>query len=501
MARLNHLYCRICHSPKGYTDAELALALLEDFHEQTKDKNDKRRLILLDGHISHCSDEFISRCKELEIEGVTYPPHTTHFLQGLDAVPFARLKELWSKERNRLAKLKVKVTKSNFLEHFSPVFEKCFTEDMVKAAFRRTGVIPFDPNAIHPERAFGPSKETSTALDMPPGLATPFRSILNVATSMIAPKARDPVDTYFNEISSVGGSPGSPTGSDSAPSSDLLPAPDYPPPLPQVSTPPNPFIAPAQTQQSPTVSHTILRSALDRSSLNFLVDTAEPFSSETPIPAPQFTAPLRVPSSPVRVREMPTVEELMDDNNQLRAALKQSEAEKAGLQSQLVVGTMYSQRLKKQLHGNETKRKGGRQHLLKLACARHVTGRRYARAVLADDQQRMRKRRIAERAQALKVAEAARKEELAAWKKERTANKEAMKMAVDDEYREAREQWEAAGKPRGQAPKKRKAPPLPATPERLKRPRTFEDLVGFEDLNGTSENEEEDGEDSDQDDD
>lgn len=92
---------RIGVGPNGYMDTELALTWLEDFHEKTKGKNDLPRVLIIDGHASHTSLAFLDRVAELDIHVVSYPPHTTHALQGLDVVIFACLKRHWQAVRDQ----------------------------------------------------------------------------------------------------------------------------------------------------------------------------------------------------------------------------------------------------------------------------------------------------------------------------------------------------------------------------------------------------------------
>jgi len=91
---------RIGVGPNGYMDSELSLEWLEAFQKQTKDKNNKQRVLLLDGHASHCGLAFLDQGIELGIIVLSYPPHTTHALQGLDVVIFAVLKHHWQVVRD-----------------------------------------------------------------------------------------------------------------------------------------------------------------------------------------------------------------------------------------------------------------------------------------------------------------------------------------------------------------------------------------------------------------
>lgn len=73
-------------------DSELVVGYLKEFHQQTKHRNDKPRVLMVDGHTSHCGLAFLTRAVELNIFMVSYPPCTTHTLQGLNAGVFSSLK-------------------------------------------------------------------------------------------------------------------------------------------------------------------------------------------------------------------------------------------------------------------------------------------------------------------------------------------------------------------------------------------------------------------------
>jgi len=71
-------------SDTGYTSDVIGLRWLESFNEQTAPIADgEKRLLLLDGHHSHRTYEFLTRAKALGIICLGYPPHTTHALQRM----------------------------------------------------------------------------------------------------------------------------------------------------------------------------------------------------------------------------------------------------------------------------------------------------------------------------------------------------------------------------------------------------------------------------------
>lgn len=85
-------------SHNGWTDNEVVLAWLIDvFHPQTVNLGG-RRLLLLDGHASHVSVEFIEFCWLVDIVPLCLPPHTTHYLQPLDVGCFGPLDKAYRKQ-------------------------------------------------------------------------------------------------------------------------------------------------------------------------------------------------------------------------------------------------------------------------------------------------------------------------------------------------------------------------------------------------------------------
>jgi DDE superfamily endonuclease len=84
-------------STNGWTTNELGLAWLRRFHEDTRHKGSRRRLLILDGHSSHINMAFISLADSLRILILILPPHTTHRLQPLDVGLFSPLAKAYTK--------------------------------------------------------------------------------------------------------------------------------------------------------------------------------------------------------------------------------------------------------------------------------------------------------------------------------------------------------------------------------------------------------------------
>ena len=160
---------RICYSPNGWTDGELATQyIVHDFNAQTHDKvNGEAQVLLMDGHSSHHTPELLQFACKNNIIVLGYPPHCTHALQGLDVVCFAKMKEAWKEEITAHKKRSGwAVEKEDFAEVFGKAFQKAFTPETVKSAFRATGIYPYDPTVITEEQ-MRPSLATSMKANFP----------------------------------------------------------------------------------------------------------------------------------------------------------------------------------------------------------------------------------------------------------------------------------------------------------------------------------------------
>lgn len=110
-----------------------------------------------------------------------YPSHTTHVYQGLDVVVFAVLKKCWSEERDKWEREKGEgITKSNFITIYGQAHLRALTPDLIRMAFRKTGVWPFNPTVIS-EQMMAPSKETSYQGHLP---FEPYQSCCQLPTEI-----------------------------------------------------------------------------------------------------------------------------------------------------------------------------------------------------------------------------------------------------------------------------------------------------------------------------
>ena len=138
-------------SENGWTTNELGYKWLSEvFDKYTRQRTiGTYRLLLLDGHKSHISDEFIDFCKANSIIWRCYPPHSTHLLQALDFGCFSPLKSAYGRLVLEKARLGVThIDKDDFLVLYYQAHQTIFTEKLVKAAFAAIGIVPYDPQKV-----------------------------------------------------------------------------------------------------------------------------------------------------------------------------------------------------------------------------------------------------------------------------------------------------------------------------------------------------------------
>ena len=140
-------------SSSGWTNNELGLAWLEQvFDRRTKEKARlSYRILIVDGHGSHLTPDFLSYCDANKILLMVFPPHSTHSLQPLDVVMFAPLSKQYSVELSRYlhqAQGLIPVKKSDFFPLFWTSYTSSFTRQNILKAFEATGVEPPDADAV-----------------------------------------------------------------------------------------------------------------------------------------------------------------------------------------------------------------------------------------------------------------------------------------------------------------------------------------------------------------
>lgn len=141
---------------------------MEIFDEQTEKKSlGKYRLLLVDGHNSHYTIEFLLHARLNMIIVLCYPAHGTHVYQGLDVVIFSVLKRFLAEARDILLRnTGASLDKTNFLEIYATAHSRALTKENILQAFAKTGIWPFCRDVVT-DVMIAPSKETSCESHLP----------------------------------------------------------------------------------------------------------------------------------------------------------------------------------------------------------------------------------------------------------------------------------------------------------------------------------------------
>src|SRR5882757_6029730 len=163
-------------SQNGWTTNELAIDWIRHFEEFTAPRKlGVYRLLVLDGHESHHSDEFEEYSKTHQIITLCMPPHSSHILQPLDVGCFGPLKKSYGRQIEHLMRQHcTHVTKEDFIPAFRVAFEDSLTESNIKGGFRGAGLVPFDPERVI--SALDLKLRTPTPQNSRPSTAQPWTS-------------------------------------------------------------------------------------------------------------------------------------------------------------------------------------------------------------------------------------------------------------------------------------------------------------------------------------
>jgi hypothetical protein len=132
-------------SKNGWTTNEHGIKWLKHFNSYIKARCiSSWRLLILNGHESHHSAEFLSLYKQYRILPLYMPAHASHILQPLNVGCFSPLKRAYGTQISQLIYHYINhIDKLSFLPAFKAAFEKSITKDNIHAGFQATGLVPF----------------------------------------------------------------------------------------------------------------------------------------------------------------------------------------------------------------------------------------------------------------------------------------------------------------------------------------------------------------------
>ncbi|CAH1248371.1 JRKL [Branchiostoma lanceolatum] len=107
-------------------------------------------LLILDQATCHLSLKVLQTAIQEKIVIYGLPPHTSQYTQPLDVSIFASVKAKWANtiESLQASNMKFQAKKSTFARIYSSVQDQSFSPQNIKSGFKKTGIYPFDPQAI-----------------------------------------------------------------------------------------------------------------------------------------------------------------------------------------------------------------------------------------------------------------------------------------------------------------------------------------------------------------
>ena len=124
-------------SESGYTNDRLSFEWIKHFNSQTKaTKKGKYRMLIMDGHGSHLTNEFINYCWAEDIVPFLLPAHTTHLLQPLDIGVFQSYKHYHQESLEESVRYGGSdYTKLDFLAGLTKIRKHTFKPSTIRSAF------------------------------------------------------------------------------------------------------------------------------------------------------------------------------------------------------------------------------------------------------------------------------------------------------------------------------------------------------------------------------
>lgn len=180
-------------SDSSYINDLIALDWLEHFDKHSKLRQQgAKRMLLLDGHESHLTVQFIERCLALDIILFLLVPHTTHLCQPLDVSVFQPYKRYHGQAVSAAMRLDaLDFDKMDFLRAIGDIRKRALKHRTIVSGWRKSGLIPFAPdvvlNRLRGQLPPAPSTPTTTDDEVEPEIPRTPRTFweLRVASTKI----------------------------------------------------------------------------------------------------------------------------------------------------------------------------------------------------------------------------------------------------------------------------------------------------------------------------
>ena len=137
-------------SESGYSNDDIALDWLDHFIAHTaRRRRGAWLLLIIDGFGSHMTIPFFEKAEANQILLFRLPAHSTHLTQPLDVGVFQPFKHYHTEAIDNAVRLgDTHFSKLEFLAAFQTMRDQTFKSSTIRHAFKITGIVPFNPEAV-----------------------------------------------------------------------------------------------------------------------------------------------------------------------------------------------------------------------------------------------------------------------------------------------------------------------------------------------------------------
>jgi hypothetical protein len=137
-------------SKKGWTNDWIRFEWLKTHFQPFVSKSaNLRHLLIIDGHCSHVTAQFIAYCITSKIDLFLLPPHSSHKTQPLDLSIFGPLKTAINLEVDRIFRHStMRLLRVEWTSAYIKARARCFKPSSIESGFRKAGIYPFYPEIL-----------------------------------------------------------------------------------------------------------------------------------------------------------------------------------------------------------------------------------------------------------------------------------------------------------------------------------------------------------------
>jgi DDE superfamily endonuclease/Tc5 transposase DNA-binding domain len=170
-------------SENGWTSNDTGLRWLHDIFLPETERDGKPRILLLDGHGSHATTQFMWDCRQNNVHLVYLIAHSSHVLQPLDLSCFSVIKSRYRAQIADLARFEdsAPVKKIRFVEYYNKARNEGLTRQNILAGWAAAGISPWNPRKVIKSSQLAANNQ----INQPPPLA-PGKSEISASEQVVA---------------------------------------------------------------------------------------------------------------------------------------------------------------------------------------------------------------------------------------------------------------------------------------------------------------------------